>query len=144
MSDDLNSRVAAVEVWIQTHDEKLKELHESIQDIYNKYGAYSKEFRDVLLQLQGIVSEFSEFSIKLKELEVDLGGVPVKLETHIQNFETYKNNDGFFKFIANNRILSAQLMLGGIVAAVLIILLSGSEPGMIILRFFAGLVGWRI
>lgn len=144
MADDVNSRVAAVEVWIKTHDEKLKELHDSIQDIYAKYGVNSKEFRDVLLQLQGIVSEFTEFSVKLKELEQDLGGIPVKLDNHIKDFDTYKSNNGFFKFIGNNKALSAQIMLSGIILAVLVIIMSGSEPGMILLRFFAGLVGWRL
>ena len=143
MSDDTVSRVAAVEVWIQAHDVKLKELHASIQDIYAKYGVHSKEFRDVLLQLQGIVSEFTEFSVKLKEFEEDLSGVPAKLENHIKDFDNYKSNDGFFKFIGNNKILSAQLMLAGIAIVIIVLALSGSEPGMTLLRFFAGLVGWR-
>lgn len=143
MADDINGRVAAVEVWIQAHDVKLKELHASINDIYIKYGVHSKEFRDVLLQLQGIVSEFTEFSVKLKEFEEELGGIPTKLENHITDFNNYKRNDGFFKFIGNNKILSAQLMLAGIVLVVLVLLLSGSEPGMTMLRFFAGLIGWR-
>ena len=143
MADDINSRVAAVEVWIKTHDEKLKGLHESIQDIYEKYGVHSKEFRDVLLQLQGILNEFTEFSVKLKELEEDLGGIPLKLNTHINDFNTYKNNDGFFKFVGNNKALSAQIMLAGVVMTSLIVLLSGSESGMAVLKFFAGLVGWR-
>lgn len=144
MADDVNSRVAAVEVWIKAHDEKLKELHESIQDIYVKHGVNSKEFRDVLLQLQGIVSEFTEFSVKLKEFEEDLSGIPAKLDNHIKDFDTYKSNDGFFKFVSNNKALSAQLMFAGVVVTALILVLSGSDAGMTLLRFFAGLVGWRI
>ncbi len=143
MADDVNSRIAAVEVWIQNHDKKLIELHDSIRDIYTKYGVHSKEFRDVLLQLQGIVSEFTEFSVKLKEFEEDLGGIPAKLDSHIKDFDTYKSNDGFFKFVGNNKALSAQIMFAGIVMAMLIVLLSGSAPGIALLKFFAGLVGWR-
>ena len=143
MADDINGRVAAVEVWIQAHDVKLKELHDSISDIYVKYGVHSKEFRDVLLQLQGIVSEFTEFSVKLKEFEEDLSGIPTKLENHIKDFDDYKSNDGFFKFVGNNKALSAQLMFAGVIITVLILVLSGSDAGMTLLRFFAGLVGWR-
>jgi len=143
MADDISGRVAAVEVWIQAHDVKLKELHDSIQDIYVKYGVHSKEFRDVLLQLQGIVSEFTEFSVKLKEFEEELSGIPTKLENHIKDFDDYKSNDGFFKFVGNNKILSAQLMLAGIILVLIVLVLSGSDPGMALLRFFAALVGWR-
>lgn len=144
MSEDLSSRVAAIEVHINNHNAKLKELHNSIQDIYHKYGEHSKEFRDILLQLQGVVSEFSEFSVKIRELEEELSPIPAKLEAHVESYKTYIKNDGLFKFAKNNPALAGGFVIVGMIAATLILILSGSEPGMVLLKIFLAPFGVKV
>ena len=37
MSDDTASKVAALEVYIKNHAEKLKEVSSTVENLYNKY-----------------------------------------------------------------------------------------------------------
>ena len=110
MSDDIIGKVAALEVYTKNHAEKLKEVSSTVEDLYNKYDMHEKEYREILLQLQGICSEFSEFAIKLKEFETSVTPIPGTLEAHIKDLYAALNN-GWWLTAQN---INSNLILSGI------------------------------
>ena len=76
MAEDLVGKVAALEVYVKTHEDRLKKIGDTLEDLYSKNDSHEKEYRQILLQLQGICSEFSDFSVKIKEF----AGVPKALK----------------------------------------------------------------
>lgn len=144
MSDDLIGKVAALEVYVKSHSDKLKEIKDTIEDIYSKYDNHEKEYRDVLLQLQGVCSEFSEFSVSITELENKLSPIPEELHTHMTECKNYRDNDGFIKFWKNNPVIAGQFLFAGMIIAVLIIMLAQSPAGIAILKAGLGFFGIKI
>lgn len=133
-------KVAELGVYVKKHEEELKKLSKDMDDLYGKYDDHEKEYRDLLVQMQGMCTEFSTFAIQLKEFK----GVPDAFATHKLECENYRANDGFFKFWKNNPIRAAEYIVAGALFTVLILMLSGSAPGMAILKFLAALFGVKV
>lgn len=146
MSDDVSSRVAALaalEVHVKNHKEKLDEIKVHIDDLYSKYGADHKDLAGTLTQFRAIVSEFSAITIKIQEIEDNINPMANKLDSHIGDFNTFVEKNNVFQFIKDNPGLTIKIFLIGGVMIGGIYLLAQSVPGMAILKFFAGLVGLR-
>lgn len=140
---DWHSKVVALEVHVNNHKEKLDEIKDNIEDIYNKYGDHNKELTGVLVQLRGMVSQFSEISVKIQEMEDNIDPMVNKLDGHIEDFEKFVEKSSVLAFIKDNPGLTVKILaLGGLVI-LLIVLLSKSVPGMAVLKFVLGLVGLR-
>ena len=140
MPEDVTGKVAALEVYIKNHAERLKEVSANVEDLYDKHDSHEKEYREVLLQLQGICSEFSEFSVKLKEFDSALGPIPKTLEDHMTECKNYRDNDGFFKFWKNNPMIAGEYVFAGVVIALIIIGASQTSFGLSVIKFLLGLV----
>lgn len=137
---DTIKKVAELGVYVKKHEEELKKLSKEMNDLYGKYDGHEKEYRQVLVQMKGMCTEFSTFAIQLKELK----GVPDAFAAHKLECENYRANDGFFKFWKNNPIRAAEYVVAGSFITLAILVLSGSDPGMMILKFILGLFGIKV
>lgn len=140
MAEDLVGKVAALEVYVKTHEDRLKKISDTIDDLYVKNDGREREVRDILIQLKGICSEFSEFSVKIKEFN----DVPEAFRVHKAECENYRKNDGFFKFWKNNPIIAGELFLTGIALATLVSIVANPDGAAQVIRGILSIFGIKV
>lgn len=140
-NDDIPSRIAALEVYVEEHGKALDSLQETIKDIYNKSGDQSKDLTSAIVQLKGVVSQFSEISVKVKELEDELVGIPDVLKQHVSDCASWREKNNLFSFMKNNPGLSIQILVVGGCVILGALLLSGHPAIISALKALIGLFG---
>jgi len=142
MSDDkLSNRITALEIHFEHLKDELIKLETNMNNVYSKFDTQNKDLTGILSQLKGVIGQFSEFSLKLRDFEDKLLPLSNKVDRHIADFTVYKDNDGFFKFLKNNPSIAVPFILVGVIVSSLFFLIGGTASGRLLLGFILRLFG---
>ena len=107
-------------------EESLKDIYNTIKDIYEKTNVQNTDVNSVIFQFKNIIKEFTELAVDVKEVKKNVD----TLNTSIAVCETARENADIFKYIRRNPAKSLAIFV--IVGALLLMAVLLKNPSIVL------------